>query len=99
MPTLVEPLHLLGTRVSRCLPPPPLHALAFAMGTYCRLGAGARQTIARKVARTHARTHPRTHACERTLDHTIRCKWQIQNAIKKKRRRANKSWFMQLDHA
>lgn len=41
VPTLVAPLHQLGARVGRCLPLPPLHALAFAMGTHRRLGAGA----------------------------------------------------------
>ena len=41
MPTLVAPLHQLGSRVGRCLQLPPLHALAFAMGTHRRLGAGA----------------------------------------------------------
>ena len=34
MPTLVAPLEQLGARVGRCLPLPPLHALAFAMGTH-----------------------------------------------------------------
>ena len=41
VPTLVVPLHQLVARVGRCLPLPPLHALAFAMGTHRRLGAGA----------------------------------------------------------
>ena len=41
MPTLVAPLQQLGARVGRCLPLPRLHALAFAMGTHRRLGAGA----------------------------------------------------------
>ena len=39
VPTLVEPRHLLGARVGRCLPLSPLHALALAMGTHGRLGA------------------------------------------------------------
>ena len=34
------PLHT-RARVGRCLPLPPLHALAFAMGTHSRLGPGA----------------------------------------------------------
>ena len=41
VPTLVEPRHLLGARVGRCLPLSPLHALALAMGTHGRLGGGA----------------------------------------------------------
>ena len=41
LPTLVAPLQQLGARVGRCLPLPRLHALAFAMGTHRRLGAGA----------------------------------------------------------
>jgi hypothetical protein len=41
VPTLDAPLHQPGARVGRCLPLPPLHALAFAMGTHRRLGAGA----------------------------------------------------------
>lgn len=40
VPTLVAP-QLLGTRIGRCLSLSPLHALAFAMGTHSRLGAGA----------------------------------------------------------
>ena len=41
VPTLVAHLHQLVARVGRCLPLPPFHALAFAMGTHRRLGAGA----------------------------------------------------------
>ena len=41
VPTLVAPFHQLSARVGLCLPLPPLHALAFAMGTHRRLGAGA----------------------------------------------------------
>lgn len=37
VPTLVAPVHQLGTRIGRCLPLPPLHTLAFAMGTHHRL--------------------------------------------------------------
>jgi hypothetical protein len=40
VPTLVAPHYLHGTRIGRCLPPSPLHAVAFAMGTHKRLGAG-----------------------------------------------------------
>ena len=40
LPTLVDPMHLLGARIGRCLPLDPLAALTFAMGTHNRLGAG-----------------------------------------------------------
>ena len=36
---LVEPRHLLGARVGRCLPLSLLHTLALVMGTHGRLGA------------------------------------------------------------
>jgi len=39
VPTLVAPHLLQGTRVGRCHRLPPLHALAFAMGTHARLGS------------------------------------------------------------
>ena len=39
-PTLVAPDHLLGARIGRGLPLEPLLAVAFAMGTHGRLGAG-----------------------------------------------------------
>ena len=38
-PTLVAPHLLQGARVGRCHALPPLHALAFAMGTHSRLGS------------------------------------------------------------
>ena len=40
VPTLVHPDLLQGTRIGRGLPLAPLRALAFAMGTHHRLGAG-----------------------------------------------------------
>ena len=40
VPTMVDPDLLLGTRIGRGLALPPLMALAFAMGTHRRLGAG-----------------------------------------------------------
>jgi len=41
VPTLVAPALLQGARVGRCYGLPPLHALAFAMGTHSRLGRAA----------------------------------------------------------
>jgi len=41
VPTLVAPDRLLGARIVRGLPLEPLLAVAFAMGTHRRLGAGA----------------------------------------------------------
>jgi len=40
VPTLVVPVLLLGARIGRGLPLEPLLAVAFAMGTHRRLGAG-----------------------------------------------------------
>ena len=40
VPTLVAPDRLLGARIGRGLPLEPLLAVAFAMGTHRRLGAG-----------------------------------------------------------
>ena len=41
MPTLVTPPLLQGARVGHCHGLPPMHALAFAMGTHFRLGRAA----------------------------------------------------------
>jgi len=41
VPTLVTPHLLQGERVGRCHNLPPMHALAFAMGTHARLGSAA----------------------------------------------------------
>jgi len=41
VPTCVAPHLLQGARVGRCHSLPPLHALAFAMGTHSRLGSAA----------------------------------------------------------
>jgi len=41
VPTLVAPHLLPGERVGRCHDLPPMHALAFAMGTHARLGSAA----------------------------------------------------------
>ncbi len=47
VPTLVAPDSLLGARIGRWLPLAPLLALAFAMGTHHRLGAGEAQVAGR----------------------------------------------------
>jgi len=39
VPTHITPLLLQGSRVGRCHDLPPMHALAFAMGTHARLGS------------------------------------------------------------
>jgi len=39
VPTHITPLLLQGSRVGRCHDLPPMHALAFAMGTQARLGS------------------------------------------------------------
>jgi len=39
VPTLIAPHLLQGSRVGRCHDLPPMHALAFAMGTHARLGS------------------------------------------------------------
>ena len=46
VPTLVAPHLLQGSRVGRCHDLPPMHALAFAMGTHARLGSAAPTALA-----------------------------------------------------
>jgi len=41
VPTRITPQLLQGSRVGRCHDLPPMHALAFAMGTHARLGSAA----------------------------------------------------------
>jgi len=41
VPTRIVPSLLMGARVGSCHDLPPMHALAFAMGTHCRLGSCA----------------------------------------------------------
>jgi hypothetical protein len=46
VPTLIAPHLLQGSRVGRCHDLPPMHALAFAMGTHTRLGSAAPTALA-----------------------------------------------------
>jgi len=50
VPTLVARHLMQGARIGRCHRPllPPLHILAFAMGTYARLGSAAQVASAKE---------------------------------------------------
>ena len=78
VPTLVAPLRQLGTRVGCCLPLPTLHALAFAMGTHRRLGAGAAGAGAKgRPWRSGGSSHPANRQKEPGLRGGVGCSPQI----------------------
>jgi len=69
VPTRVAPHLLQGMRVGRCHRLPPLHALAFAMGTHVRLGSAAPTAVfARGSSRRSRRLEGKAPAADTSLD-------------------------------